>query len=139
LSELTVCLGSAGGMGDGWFRTLRNLNPRLDPQVAQPAGSQLKVPQPLEAAYASRCVDGPWPILASDLHAAVVPEVIKPTRSTPPRSIRPHSRYTVRRGDTLVGIVHKLGCSDVREVSDINDLKHHRIKTGQVLQLPACR
>jgi membrane-bound lytic murein transglycosylase D len=139
LSELTICLGSVGGMDDGWFRTLRNLNPRLDPQVAQPVGSQLQVPQSLEAAYASRCADGPWPILASDLHAAVVPEVIKPVRSAPSRSIRPRSRYTVRRGDTLVGIVHKLGCSDVREVSNLNDLKHHRIKAGQVLQLPACR
>src|SRR6185312_12092244 len=37
LDELTVCLGSADGMGDGWFRTLRNLNPRLDPDVSQPA------------------------------------------------------------------------------------------------------
>src|SRR5690349_13072309 len=113
LSELTICLGSAQGMDDGWFRTLRNLNPRLDPQVAQPAGSQLQVPKELEAAYASRCVDGPWPILASDLHSAVVPEVVKPDPPAPRHTVRPHSRYIVRRGDTLLGIVHKLGCSDV--------------------------
>ena len=136
LSELTICLGSAQGMDDGWFRTLRNLNPRLDPQVAQPAGSQLQVPKELEAAYASRCVDGPWPILASDLHSAVVPEVVKPE---PQRIVHPHSRYVVRHGDTLLGIVHKLGCSDVRELSDLNDLKHHRIRAGQVLRLPSCR
>ena len=136
LSELTICMGSAQGMDDGWFRTLRNLNPRLNPQDEQPVGSQLQVPKELESVYASRCVDGPWPILASDLHSAVVPEVVKPE---PKRTVRPHSRYIVRRGDTLLGIVHKLGCSDVRELSDINDLKHHRIRAGQVLRLPACR
>jgi len=136
LSELTICLGSAQGMNDGWFRTLRNLNPRLNPQDQQPVGSELKVPRQLESVYASRCVDGPWPILASDLHSAVVPEVVKPT---PKRTVQPHSRYVVRRGDTLLGIVHKLGCSDVRELSSLNDLKHHRIRAGQVLRLPACR
>ena len=139
LSELTICLGSAQGMDDGWFRTLRNLNPRLDPQAAQPAGSQLQVPKELETAYGSRCVDGPWPILASDLHSAVVPQVVKPDPPAPRHTVRPHSRYIVRRGDTLLGIVHKLGCSDVRELSDINDLKHHNIRAGQVLRLPACR
>ncbi|MGN2254764.1 transglycosylase SLT domain-containing protein [Frateuria sp. GZRe12] len=136
LSELTICMGSAQGMDDGWFRTLRNLNPRLNPQDEQPAGSQLQVPKELESVYASRCIDGPWPILASDLHSAVVPEVVKPE---PKRPAHPHSRYVVRRGDTLLGIVHKLGCSDVRELSDINDLKHHRIRAGQVLRLPSCR
>ena len=136
LSELTICLGSAQGMDDGWFRTLRNLNPRLNPQQAQPAGSRLQVPRQLEAVYASRCVEGPWPILASDLHSAVVPEVVKPE---PRRTVQPHSRYIVRRGDTLLGIVHRLGCSNVRELSDINGLKHHRIRAGQVLRLPACR
>ncbi|HET6806801.1 MAG TPA: transglycosylase SLT domain-containing protein [Frateuria sp.] len=136
LSELTICLGSAQGMDNGWFRTLRNLNPRLNPQDQQPAGTQLQVPKELESVYASRCIDGPWPILASDLHSAVVPEVVRPE---PRRTVHPHSRYVVRRGDTLIGIVHRLGCSDVRELSDLNDLKHHRIRAGQVLRLPACR
>src|SRR5690242_17773458 len=136
LSELTICMGSAQGMDDGWFRTLRNLNPRLNPQDEQPAGTQLQVPKELESVYASRCIDGPWPILASDLHSAVVPEVVRPE---PRRTVHPHSRYVVRRGDTLIGIVHRLGCSDVRELSDLNDLKHHRIRAGQVLRLPACR
>ncbi|QWT21133.1 transglycosylase SLT domain-containing protein [Bacillus sp. NP157] len=71
LSELTVCLGSVDEMPQGWFRTLRNLNPRLDPQVSQPAGTRLDVPKQLEKAYMASCADGPWPILASDLHNAV--------------------------------------------------------------------
>ncbi|WP_108471450.1 transglycosylase SLT domain-containing protein [Rhodanobacter thiooxydans] len=137
LSELTVCLGSAGGMRDGWFRTLRNLNPRLDPQVTQPAGMQLQLPKLLEQAYAARCVDGPWPILAGDLHRAVVPVVQAPV--APPPAVRGTSRYKVRRGDTLISIVRKLHCSSVQEVAEMNGLKHHHISIGQTLKLPTCR
>jgi membrane-bound lytic murein transglycosylase D len=143
LSELTICLGSAGGMNEGWFRTLRNLNPRLDPQVAQPAGVRLAVPKLLEKPYASRCVDGPWPILANDLHTAVLP--VAPaapaasavaSRSAVPAKGR---NYVVKRGDTLAGIVRKTGCGDVQEVADMNGIKHQQIKPGQTLRLPACR
>lgn len=137
LSELTVCLGSAGGMNDGWFRTLRNLNPRLDPQVTQPVGTALQLPKPLEQAYASRCVDGPWPILAGDLHRAVVPVVQAPVASAP--AAPEISRYKVRRGDTLISIVRKLHCSSVQEVAELNGLKHHHIGIGQALKLPVCR
>ncbi len=143
LTELTVCLGSAGGLADGWFRTLRNLNPRLDPQVSQPAGVKLVVPKMLEKPYGSRCVSGPWPILANDLHTAVVPVVpSSPTPSPAPRSASSSSKtrnYTVKRGDTLVGIVRKIGCSDVQEVAEMNGIKHQHIKPGQVLRLPTCR
>lgn len=144
LTELTVCLGSAGGNADGWFRTLRNLNPRLDPQVTQPAGVKLVVPKPLEKPYASRCTSGPWPILANDLHTAVIPVVPAGSVSAPApsRSSATTSRtrnYTVKRGDTLVGIVRKLGCSDVQEVAQMNGIKHQHIKPGQTLKLPVCR
>jgi membrane-bound lytic murein transglycosylase D len=136
LSELTVCLGSADGMSDGWFRTLRNLNPKLDPQVTQPAGARLTVPKNLEGAYASRCIEGPWPILAGDLHHAIIPVVTAPV--APPVAAS-ESRYKVRRGDSLISIVRNLHCSSVQEVSEMNGLKHHRLRTGQVLKLPACR
>jgi membrane-bound lytic murein transglycosylase D len=136
LSELTVCLGSAGGMTDGWFRTLRNLNPRLDPQVQQPMGTRLQLPKQLEQAYASRCVDGPWPILANDLHTAAVPVVAPPpVRAPAPRAER---SYKVRRGDTLESIVRKLHCSSVQEVADMNGLKRQHISVGQTLKLPVC-
>ncbi len=137
LEELTICLGSADGMSDGWFRTLRNLNPRLDPEVSQPVGTQLQVPKRLERAYASRCVDGPWPILAADLHNATVPVVpdAKPARTM----ARATKTYRVRSGDTLISIVRKLQCSSVQEISDLNQLKHHRIRAGQHLKVPACR
>ncbi|OOG63494.1 lytic transglycosylase [Rhodanobacter sp. B04] len=136
LSELTVCLGSTAGMEDGWFRTLRNLNPRLDPQVAQPVGTSLQVPKPLERVYASRCVDGPWPILAHDLHSAVVPVVQAPP---PEPTVRKERRYKVRPGDTLISIVRNLHCSSVQEVTEMNGLKHHHLAVGQELKLPVCR
>ncbi|WP_430390556.1 transglycosylase SLT domain-containing protein [Dyella sp. 20L07] len=145
LTELTVCLGSAGGMSDGWFRTLRNLNPRLDPQVVQSAGVRILVPKALEKPYAARCTDGPWPILANDLHTAVLPIV----PSTPaPAPVSSPSRvsntvktrsYVVKRGDTVTGIVSKLGCSSVQEVAQMNGLNHQHIKPGQTLKLPTCR
>ncbi|MEO9078374.1 MAG: transglycosylase SLT domain-containing protein, partial [Rhodanobacter sp.] len=137
LDELTVCLGSADGMGDGWFRTLRNLNPRLDPDVSQPIGTQLQVPKRLERAYASRCVDGPWPILAADLHNATVPVV--PEATPAKATARATKSYRVRRGDTLSSIVRKLPCSNIQEISEMNNLKHHRISVGQELKVPVCR
>ncbi|MEO7066428.1 MAG: transglycosylase SLT domain-containing protein [Rhodanobacter sp.] len=145
LSELTVCLGSAGGMNDGWFRTLRNLNPRMNPQTEQPIGTPLQLPKLLEKAYAARCVVGPWPILAADLHQAAVPAVVPVATSAaaaklPARSVsRASHDYRVRRGDTLIGIMHKFKCSNVREVAEMNNLKNHTLQIGQSLKLPSCR
>lgn len=139
VSELTVCLGSAGGMEEGWFRTLRNLNPRLDPQQEQPAGTQMQVPKLLEKAYAVRCVDGPWPILAADLQHASAPAVVDPPPSPHAASPARTRAYKVRRGDTLVGIVRKLHCSSVQEVAQMNGLRHHHLTVGHTLRVPACR
>ncbi|BBD79674.1 transglycosylase SLT domain-containing protein [Aerosticca soli] len=142
LTELTVCLGSAGGMYDGWFRTLRNLNPRFDPQAQQPAGSRLAVPKELEKAYAARCVDGPWPILAADLHQAVVPAVIETPSAGRPGAARVAARtrsYTVRRGDTLSSIAHRSSCASVQDLAELNGLGRQALKPGQVLRLPVCR
>ena len=139
LTELTVCLGSAVGMSEGWFRTLRNLNPRLDPQVAQSTGTRVQVPQELESAYAARCVTGPWPILASDLHAATIPVVRTPAPTSAAAAVPAATRaYKVRKGDTLVGIVRRLQCSSVQEVAQMNGLKHHHLAVGRTIKLPAC-
>jgi len=141
ISELTVCLGGAGGMNEGWFRTLRNLNPRLDPQVPQPTGSRLAVPVALEKAYAASCTSGPWPILANDLHTAVKPVVIDPPVAAPVVASRPHGTrsYKVRRGDTLAGIVRKLDCTSVEEVAKMNGISGHHLSPGQTLRVPTCR
>ncbi|RAP59185.1 lytic transglycosylase [Oleiagrimonas sp. MCCC 1A03011] len=132
LSELTVCLGEAGGKQDGWFRVLRNLNPRLNPQKAQPEGARLNAPKVLEKAYAASCTGGHWPELAADLHAASAP--------TMPTWMRMR-HYRVRRGDTLSGIVRRLGCSNLRTVARMNHLHppHYAIRAGRRLKLPRCR
>ncbi|WP_448098069.1 transglycosylase SLT domain-containing protein [Luteibacter yeojuensis] len=151
ISELTVCLGSAQGMPEGWFRTLRNLNPRLDPQVSQPVGARLEVPKQLEKAYAATCTDGPWPILASDLHNAV--KIIAPpppaatsaalangpSASSSKPSSTASKNYTVRRGDTLVSIARRSSCADVEDIARMNGLKGHQLKVGQAIRVPVCR
>ncbi|HET7267466.1 MAG TPA: transglycosylase SLT domain-containing protein [Oleiagrimonas sp.] len=130
LSELAICLGQDEGMRTGWWRTLRNLNPRLSPQGELPPGTVVHVPRKLEKAYARDCTDGPWPILAADLHSGTVP-------APPPSGLPRH--YVVRSGDTLSGIVRKLGCSSVRAVAHLNDLgSHYGIRIGQQLVLPRC-
>ena len=150
LTELTVCLGSAQGMTNGWFRTLRNLNPRLDPQQTQPMGARLEVPRQLEKAYATNCTDGPWPILASDLHNAVKIVAPPPPAATssalangPSPASKPASggsrSYTVRRGDTLVSIARKSNCADVEDIARMNGLKGHQLRVGQALRVPVCR
>nr|WP_255373299.1 MULTISPECIES: LysM peptidoglycan-binding domain-containing protein [unclassified Rhodanobacter] len=45
----------------------------------------------------------------------------------------------MRHGDTLISIVRKLHCSSVQEVTEMNDLRHHRLGIGQTLKLPVCR
>lgn len=140
LAELTVCLGQAGGMTDGWFRTLRNLNPRLDPQTEQPAGTRIAVPGVLEKPYARSCASGgPWMKLASDLHDAVLPK--PPAEFAAARREATQRRYTVRRGDTLFGIAHRFGCDNLHELASVNRLRapHYELRPGMELRMPMCR
>jgi peptidoglycan lytic transglycosylase D len=139
LTELAVCLGQAGRQRYGWFRTLRNLNPQLDPQVQEPMGARVELPQTLEDDYAKSCVGGPWVALADDLHSAVLP--------TPPAQVAkvdpppPRMRhYTVRHGDTLSSIARKYSCDDVDTLAKANHLHAPRyaLKPGQELALRGC-
>jgi len=131
LDELTVCLGQSGN-ADGWFRTLRNLNPALDPRQQLPAGSAIEAPAPAAAEYVKSCAGGKWVELAADLHSAAQP-------ITPPPAVR-ESRprlYTVRRGDTLAAIARKTGCSSAGELARINHLKppDYLVRIGQELRV----
>jgi peptidoglycan lytic transglycosylase D len=138
LAELTICLGQDAGGEDGWFRTLRNLNPQLDPQQEQPAGAELAVPSRLESVYAHNCAEGPWATLAAELHSAVVPAP-PPGSLVHARSVRPRG-YVVRKGDTLSSIARKLGCSGVREIAAANGIRGPRypIHPGKTLRIPDC-
>ena len=141
IAELTVCLGQDGNMHDGWFRTLRNLNPQLDPQRPEPAGAKLSVPLQLEKVYARDCADGRWPTLAADLHSAVVPTPPPVALAQSQQIARPKTKTVlVRKGDSLASIArHSGGCS-VQDIAAANGLRAPRyaIKPGQSLKLPAC-
>jgi membrane-bound lytic murein transglycosylase D len=128
LGELAICLGQANGAERGWFRTLRNLNPRIEPSDRIPAGTEIVLPAALADAYAERCEDGPLVDVARDLHDADYPEE--------PEMIV----YTVRRGDTLGRIASKFRCTDLRQLAAINGIRAPRyvIRPGQELKIPPC-
>ncbi len=128
LDELAICLGEVGGQGDGWFRTLRNLNPRLDPGERVPAGEAVVVPEPLVAAYEERCLEGELLAESRLMHDANYPEE--------PELIP----YTVRQGDTLGRIAARFPCVGVRELAAVNNIRPPRylIRAGQQLRIPSC-
>jgi len=125
LGELAVCLGQAHET-DGWFRTLRNLNPRESPDERAEVGTRLVLPTYLVPVYNERCGDGaPLMKLARALHDADYPE--KPEVM----------QYVVRRGDTLAEIATRHRCS-LRELASMNSVKgpDFVIHVGQELTVP---
>jgi len=128
IDELGICLGQAQDNRNGWFRTLRNLNPRLEPGERVPAGGSLIVPAILIDAYHERCLDGELWARARKLHDANFPDGDE---------LVP---YVVRSGDTLGRIASRFRCASVAELADINRIRPPRyvIHVGQVLSVPAC-
>jgi membrane-bound lytic murein transglycosylase D len=136
IDELTVCLGSEGN-ANGWFRTLRNLNPAYEPQQELPAGSRIEVPEKLAATYDKSCAGGKWAELADDLHAAALPVVVA---AAPAKGKNAPRVYVVRKGETLAGIARKLGCTSPGELARFNHLKppDYLLRTGQDLRVAGC-
>ena len=130
LDELTICLGSNGN-DDGWFRTLRNLNPSVDPRVSLSVGTHIDVPAIVAVDYEKFCTNGKWVELAADLHSAAVP--VTPAYVAAPRS------YIVKRGDTLASIAKKNNCASADQLARANNLKPHKaLKAGQDIRLSGC-
>jgi membrane-bound lytic murein transglycosylase D len=70
IGELTICLGPELNH-DGWFRTLRNLNPRRSGADRMDAGASFRMPSMLVPLYVERCAgDSPRLARARDLHDA---------------------------------------------------------------------
>jgi membrane-bound lytic murein transglycosylase D len=132
IDELTVCLGSEDN-ANGWFRTLRNLNPGYEPQQELPAGTRLEVPEKVAGVYEKSCTVGKWVTLASDLNSAALPVVVQNKSAGHPRN------YVVRKGDTLDAIAHRHACSSTGELAGLNHLKppYYALHIGQNLQIPA--
>ncbi len=133
LNELTLCLGQQG-IRDGWFRTLRNLNPRFEPHSVIPADTVIRGPQSMVEAHAAHCVSGPRLELARALAAANRPSQPATASAAGARS------YSVRRGDSLHSIARRHQCA-VEQLARANGVRGPRylIKPGQRLQLVGCR
>jgi peptidoglycan lytic transglycosylase D len=140
IDELTICLGQEGNI-NGWFRTLRNLNPSFEPQQALPAGTRIELPARLVQTYEKSCAGGKWVELAGDLHSAAAP-IAPPTARTAKTSHVVATRsYVVKKGETLGVIGRKTGCA-VGDLATANHLKApaYAVHPGQALQVPAnCR
>lgn len=128
LGEIAICLGQHDSR-NGWFRTLRNLNPRLEPFDRLDAGTAITLPAQLEDTYHDRCVDGGHLGVAAVLHES------RDDRRPPSRI------YTVRPGDTLSTIVARNQCPSVRVLASENNIRApgYLIRPGQQLTLTGCR
>ena len=126
LDELSICLAQEQGQVSGWFRTLRNLNPRLESQELIKAGEEIEIPTVLKQAYERNCLQGKLIERAHELHDAKYPKVII---------------YTVVAGDSLGKIAARSRCVSTSELADLNNLRAPRyvIRIGQKLKIPGCR
>jgi membrane-bound lytic murein transglycosylase D len=128
IGELTICLGQTGSR-TGWFRTLRNLNPRLKGNQRIAGGESVRMPSQLVPTYVEQCAEeARLRTLARELHDAAYEkkwEVIE---------------YTVTEGDTLADIAGRFGCPSVNRLARVNRLKApgFEIHAGQRLTIPGC-
>jgi len=164
INELTICLGN-GGTRDGYFRVLRNLNPRYEASETIQLGTMLRAPKRVAALYQRNCVPGPRAALAQALgrpapEGTPAANVLGPAPSTsqtvadamsqgdPTKRSASESKkkkkhspgvYRVRSGDSLIAIAKDHDC-DVSQLAKANKLKspNYRIKPGQQLKLAGC-
>ena len=166
LYGLTICLGS-GDSREGYLRTLRNLNPRIQPDSWLPAGGTLNATARISELYKRYCVNGARVQLAENLMKSdpqtaivrvgsvtnlpeaqpsqtsyvpgvgVVPTTVATGKPSKPKTVGKHK---VKSGDTLVSISRQHSC-DTGELARANNLKAPRyaLKAGQVLTLKGCQ
>ena len=133
LNQLTICIGN-GGTRYGFFRALRNLNPRWLPETELPAGTELRVPVGVVPLYEQGCLVGERAERSLALVRARKP-VVAPALAASAGG----TRYTVRAGDTLSGIARRHGCS-TEAMARTNGLRSpYALRPGQRLSLGACR
>lgn len=146
LNEVAVCLGQDGNPR-GWFRTLRNLNPRWEPETRLPVGTRLDLPETARQAFERHCVSGARRDTARRLADAeparrAVASRVSSTASRPAASASGASYHVVRRGETLHSISKREGCTGTAPIARANGLKGpaYTIRVGQRLAIPRpCR
>jgi membrane-bound lytic murein transglycosylase D len=141
INEIAVCMGQFGNPR-GWFRTLRNLNPRTEADKRIAAGTVLEVPKAAADAYAARCRSGLMVQRSVELHEARMPA----GATAPMVASRGYSSgsgkgstHLVRKGETLHSIARRFGCG-VEPVAAANGLRgpKYMIRVGQRLHVPSC-
>ena len=127
LSELSICLGQ-DSREDGWFRTLRNLNPRIRPDNRMAPGTKVKMPQAAMSAYRGHCDNAEFMARISSLHDARLPTGAL------------YVPYVVRAGDTLAAIAKRTTCSSVSALANLNAIAapQFALKLGQRIKVPSC-
>jgi membrane-bound lytic murein transglycosylase D len=135
LNEIAVCLGQHGNPR-GWFRHLRNLNPRYEPTTRLPAATVLALPHAALASYERQCQSGPVLAMSRELHEAR-PPVAPPVA---PRVSTSAAKYVVLKGDSLHSIAKARGCS-TKALAAANGIRapKYLIRAGQSLTLSGCR
>ncbi|HEY9144576.1 MAG TPA: transglycosylase SLT domain-containing protein, partial [Arenimonas sp.] len=128
--QLSICL---GGPREGYFRALRNLNPRYEPHAAIAAGTELRVPVAVPPEYQAHCVAGPRAQIAANLMAASKPTALATATRKPAKT------YRVKSGDTLSGISRRHDCEGPVALARANGLRPpYVIRSGQRLRLVGC-
>lgn len=150
INELTLCLGNSG-VRDGWFRALRNLNPRYDPRDPIAAGTVLRVPPYVMHLYKDNCIDNPARAqMAADLAAArkptLVASVVAPVTRAPVSAAAATSSdsqqstytYVARHGETLAEIAERKDC-DASQLARANGMRaNHRLRKGEKVKMVGC-
>lgn len=128
LGELAACLGNEG-QSDGWFRTLRNLNPQIKASERVTAGQSVFVPQQLVDLYARNCRNQTWLTRLAALHDAAYGD-----------GADDFVPYVVQRGDTMSQVAKRHQCSSLKEIAAINNIAPPRypLRAGKTLRVPSC-
>lgn len=128
IGELTICVGQEHNR-NGWFRTLRNLNPRLSGDKRIEAGTTIRLPSMLVPSYVEHCAgESPLMAQARELHDAAY------------EGDRKMFEYKVKKGDTLASIAGRFGCGPASRLARLNDIKGptYAIRVGQRLTVMKC-
>ncbi|MBK8960576.1 MAG: transglycosylase SLT domain-containing protein [Proteobacteria bacterium] len=151
LNELSICLGQDGNER-GWFRTLRNLNPRWEANARLPVGTRLEAPARAAEAFTRRCTAPEMVARVQALQDARIPGVaprvgvrtVAVARAAPARAAASASAakqtHKVTKGETLITIARKHGCNSVKDFASMNGLAAPRysLREGQTLRVPTC-
>lgn len=152
INALTICLGNPHNQS-GWFRVLRNLNPRYEPDQMIAQGTVLRAPKKLVASYQANCLAGPRSEQAQLLTQArktpvfyrplpVVPAVTAEGESmvAADTAEKHNGKYIVKPGETLMMITRTFDC-DLRRLIKVNflDPPNYMIKPGQEIKLVGCK